>query len=70
MFRIISEEHPKPEEHPKLERNDPLWSLMALCWAREPKMRPTISDVKVEVSTLGCNNDMSKINRTDLISAF
>ncbi|KAG8950319.1 hypothetical protein FRC04_007761 [Tulasnella sp. 424] len=51
MFRIISEEHPKPEEHPKLERNDPLWSLMALCWAREPKMRPTISDVKVELKS-------------------
>ncbi|KAG8975236.1 hypothetical protein FRC05_006179 [Tulasnella sp. 425] len=24
---------------------------MALCWAREPKMRPTISDVKVELKS-------------------
>lgn len=46
MFRIIQGKVPQPDEHPQLQRDDPLWSLMVQCWARERQKRPILSDVE------------------------
>ncbi|KIO28574.1 hypothetical protein M407DRAFT_230255, partial [Tulasnella calospora MUT 4182] len=49
MFRIIQGKVPQPDEHPQLQRDDPLWSLMVQCWARERQKRPILSDVEATV---------------------
>lgn len=51
MFRILTGSHPRSEEHPSLEPNDPLWPLMIRCWAREPQIRPLMSAVQAELKT-------------------
>lgn len=70
ILRIVQEEYPTPAEHPTLDQNDPLWSLMRRCWAREPRMRPTISDVEFGVSASGRNNHISRTYRADLVSTL
>lgn len=46
MFRILQEKHPKPEEHPQLLSNDPLWSLIRRCWNRDRQKRPILLELE------------------------
>lgn len=50
MRRAVTGELPKTEDHPGLPSTDPLWSLMRLCWDRNPAARPTMRDVQEKVS--------------------
>lgn len=50
LARVMGDQPPKPEDHPDLPSSDPLWSLMRRCWKKTPAARPTMREVKLEVS--------------------
>ncbi|KAG8914297.1 RHO1 GDP-GTP exchange protein 2 [Tulasnella sp. 408] len=49
LRRIIQNELPKPEDHPSLQDQDPLWNLMRRCWDQSPVARPAIDQVLVKL---------------------
>ncbi|KAG8901267.1 RHO1 GDP-GTP exchange protein 2 [Tulasnella sp. 408] len=49
LRRIILNNPPKPEDHPDLPAQDPLWDLMRRCWNPLPAARPTIYEVLIEL---------------------
>lgn len=48
LRRILLNEPPKPEDHPGLPAQDPLWGLMRRCWDPRPSARPTIYEVQIK----------------------
>lgn len=53
MFRVLNDLPPTPEEHPDLGPSDTLWGLMRRCWNKTPTARPTMRNVRREVSLYG-----------------
>ncbi|KAG8914380.1 Ankyrin repeat and protein kinase domain-containing protein 1, partial [Tulasnella sp. 417] len=49
LRRITLNEIPKPEDHPGLPAQDPLWEVMRRCWDPSPAARPTITEVLIEL---------------------
>lgn len=49
LRRILYNEPSKPEDHPGLPAQDPLWGIMRRCWDPLPSSRPTIYEILIEV---------------------
>lgn len=49
LYRIMQNQPPKPDDHPDLPAQDPLWKLMRRCWDPCPAARPTISELLIKV---------------------
>ncbi|KAG8955542.1 hypothetical protein FRC00_005323, partial [Tulasnella sp. 408] len=49
ILRVLQDQPPKPDHHPNLPADDPLWKLMRRCWDKTATARPTMREVLVEI---------------------
>lgn len=49
ILAIASDQMCKPEDHPGLPADDPLWQLLRRCWNPDPQARPTAAQLIEEV---------------------
>ncbi|KAG9038313.1 hypothetical protein FS837_001264, partial [Tulasnella sp. UAMH 9824] len=66
LFRVISNQPPRQEDHPDLVPTDPLWSLMRQCWNMIPEMRPSIREVLRELWKDICKEEFDLWSRPGL----